>query len=197
MLTKFSAALYIFENTMGFLGFVSRIIAISLVMYLSLAKVPQSFMKTFTLNLFAFYIPYAVVASGQYVISIGALYVAPMNQLRFLFHCFCQQIFFHRIHFWQHGVFRSFRSSFKSTHRLFTELPIRENRSIEYHALFSTCHCTQDKTQKLKYNSPGIARDDYAFPFRSKFKDLVTVLAFLEQFNSFRVFLKHIALTIY
>lgn len=82
MQTKFAAKLYTFGNIIGFLGFVSRTIAISLVMYLSLAKVPQSFFKTFTLNLFAFYIPYATVASGQFMLAIISLYVVPPNCLR-------------------------------------------------------------------------------------------------------------------
>lgn len=82
---NFAAQLYSFTHIMGFFGIVIRSSVIGLVIYLSLAKVPKSFIKTFTLNLFAFCIPCSVVSTVQNVLGIKMLYVAPTDHIWFLF----------------------------------------------------------------------------------------------------------------
>ncbi|VDK73011.1 unnamed protein product [Gongylonema pulchrum] len=82
---KFAADLYSYKNIVVLLGFGSRVVVITLVMYLTLAKVPKSFFKTFTLNLLAINIIYTVMLAAKSVRRIEKLYTSVENTFWFLF----------------------------------------------------------------------------------------------------------------
>lgn len=94
---QFAAQLYAYRHISAFVAFISRKIVISLVMYLTLAKVQHSFFKTFTLNLLALYIPYSFITTAEDVRQIEMLYVTNESQAWFLSHYFLKALFFDQV----------------------------------------------------------------------------------------------------